>query len=193
MNHNILEFKNFLNPQECWQLIKYHQLHVHEPAPDYADPSGLWPADRVLVCDKLKSGYVRTVIESAHYRMSAICSRLYDEECVYPEHSNLVYWGAGMKLPPHADNVFIHEPATPHYCAQRDYSVVVYLNEEFEGGYTYFPQYEYDVIPETGKLLMFPSGDEYVHGVSEVISGERYTLAVWFSKERTFLFKMNSI
>jgi hypothetical protein len=58
-----------------------------------------------------------------------------------------------------------------------EWSTVVYLNEEYTGGKIYFPKQKFEYQPKKYSAVFFPSaGTEYVHGISEVLSGRRYTM-----------------
>jgi hypothetical protein len=59
----------------------------------------------------------------------------------------------------------------------RYFSVVCYLNDEFEGGNTRFPSLKYSAIPECGKTILFPA--KYFHCAQPVTSGEKYILVSW--------------
>ena len=60
---------------------------------------------------------------------------------------------------------------------ERYYTVVCYLNADFEGGGTYFPDSDYTVQPETGKAVIFPS--DYLHRANEILAGEKYIAVIW--------------
>ena len=92
-----------------------------------------------------------------------------------------------MSLGLHADNMWIDDPEKSHYSSHRDYSAVIYLNDNYEGGKTFF-NHGYEVQPKTGRLIYFTSGKEDAHGVTEVMSGHRYTFALWFTKNQERLF-----
>lgn len=59
----------------------------------------------------------------------------------------------------------------------RYFSVVCYLNSDFEGGSTWFPHLSYHAIPENGKAILFPA--RYLHSAEPVIEGEKYVLVTW--------------
>ena len=60
----------------------------------------------------------------------------------------------------------------------RQYSVVVYLNDDFEGGET---QVWNDIIkPQKGKALVFPSHWTYPHRALPVTKGTKYALVTWY-------------
>ena len=192
MIKSFIEKENFLNQADCDLLINYQKLYSSNDDSDWSQQSHdeNWEK-RIVVCDKLYDKNVRDIIESVHYQASILCAKFYNEDVIYPEFSNLVYWGGGMKLDLHADNVFINDPQTPHYASNRDYSAVLYLNEEFEGGETYFKYNNYQPIPKTGKLILFTSDEKDAHGVREITVGKRYTLALWFTKSKKHIFTMN--
>jgi hypothetical protein len=61
--------------------------------------------------------------------------------------------------------------------AYRFFSIVCYLNDDFEGGKTRFPSLNYSATPECGKAILFPA--KYFHCAEPVISGEKYVLVSW--------------
>ena len=61
----------------------------------------------------------------------------------------------------------------------RDLSIVLYLNDDFEGGELFFSDYNIKVKPEAGLLLTFPSTHKYMHSVEPVTKGTRYAMVCW--------------
>ena len=58
-------------------------------------------------------------------------------------------------------------------------SILTYLNNDYEGGYLYFPDFDYYLKPDPGDVVMFPGSLHYVHGVSKITSGVRYAISQW--------------
>jgi hypothetical protein len=57
-----------------------------------------------------------------------------------------------------------------------EFSTVIYLNDEFEGGQIFFPNQNFVYTPKKYSAVFFPSaGSEYIHGITTVTSGHRYT------------------
>lgn len=52
------------------------------------------------------------------------------------------------------------------------YTVIVYLNDDYEGGEVSFPNHEVTIKQAAGDVLIFPS--YYLHYSDPVISGEKY-------------------
>jgi predicted 2-oxoglutarate/Fe(II)-dependent dioxygenase YbiX len=93
-------------------------------------------------------------------------------------------WRASLKQ--HAETHFVrYVPGnyyTPHsdtgiHRQDRYFTVVCYLNEDFEGGGTSFPKLNYTVTPRSGKAVIFPS--TYMHSADPVTRGEKYILVSW--------------
>lgn len=91
-----------------------------------------------------------------------------------PRHSSthVVRYGPGHHYHDHSDVIDGEEP-------YRYFSVVCYLNEDFEGGRTAFPALGYAVAPGRGKAVIFPS--TYLHRAEPVTSGEKYVLVSWLT------------
>jgi prolyl 4-hydroxylase len=74
-----------------------------------------------------------------------------------------------------------------HYVAHRDadegeqanryFTVLCYLNDNFEGGKTSFPPLNFTAAPVSGKTLVFPS--RYLHCAEPVTRGEKFVLITW--------------
>lgn len=76
-------------------------------------------------------------------------------------------WTSGSYMGPHCDT----------YDGNMDlaFSMIAYLNDDYEGGDISFPNHSVSIKPEPGSLLIFPSQEPYLHQVNHITSGERYT------------------
>jgi hypothetical protein len=64
-----------------------------------------------------------------------------------------------------------------------DYSSLVYLNDDYEGGEIVFPEYDLAIKPKAGEVVTFPTNAMYLHAVNHVKSGTRYNIVLkWFRK-----------
>jgi predicted 2-oxoglutarate/Fe(II)-dependent dioxygenase YbiX len=73
-----------------------------------------------------------------------------------------------------------------HYKPHRDssldiqdryFTVLCYLNDDFEGGQTWFPHLEHHTKPQSGKAVLFPA--RYLHCAEPVLSGEKFVMVSW--------------
>ncbi len=64
--------------------------------------------------------------------------------------------------------------------SSRVLSVLLYLNDDYEGGEIEFRHSNLKFKPEAGSVLFFPSNFLYVHEVYPVTKGPRYALPNWY-------------
>ena len=96
------------------------------------------------------------------------------------EAPQVLRYSRGSHYKPHSDSDVIN-PATGRWrkAQNRDYSLLIYLDEDFEGGELVFPNFDYRLRPEAGMLAAFPSDCRYLHGAMPVLSGVRHAIVSW--------------
>ncbi|XP_078103781.1 prolyl 3-hydroxylase 1 [Sander vitreus] len=100
-----------------------------------------------------------------------------------------------LSHPVHVDNCVLvselnkclKEPPAYTY---RDYSAILYLNDDFEGGDFIFTELDAktvtaEVRPQCGRVVGFGAGQENPHGVRAVTKGQRCAVALWFTLDPT--------
>lgn len=100
---------------------------------------------------------------------------------IYPDSFQIVRWPSGLSQDPHTDDMKIFKGGEAHH--HRSFGSVIYLNNDFEGGKTYYPNYNIEITPKPGTLLVHPAHSDYLHGVSEVKGNTRYTVASFWTYE----------
>uniref|UniRef100_A0A670ZA17 procollagen-proline 3-dioxygenase n=1 Tax=Pseudonaja textilis TaxID=8673 RepID=A0A670ZA17_PSETE len=96
-----------------------------------------------------------------------------------------------LSHPVHADNCLLDPEGNtcwkePPAYIHRDYSAILYLNEDFQGGNLFFTEMDAvtltaQVRPKCGRLVAFSSGAENPHGVWAVTRGRRCAIALWYT------------
>uniref|UniRef100_A0A8C4S5Z1 procollagen-proline 3-dioxygenase n=1 Tax=Erpetoichthys calabaricus TaxID=27687 RepID=A0A8C4S5Z1_ERPCA len=96
-----------------------------------------------------------------------------------------------LSHPVHVDNCMLQSEALecikePPAYTHRDYSAILYLNNEFEGGEFIFTELDAktitaEVSPKCGRVVSFGAGKENPHGVKAVTKGQRCAVAIWFT------------
>jgi len=61
----------------------------------------------------------------------------------------------------------------------RHVSAILYLNDNYEGGFIEFPNFNIKIKPVTGMLMLFPSNFAYGHIAHPVVQGTKYALVTW--------------
>ena len=168
MKKQIFEIVNFFPDDYCDLLTEW--LSLEKLMPKNGANSSF---DGKTICyTGIKVEFIKQIVMSFKYMATSKVQELTGNNKLFPDFTDLVKWKSGETMPVHHDNV--------DYCSYREYSGVLYLNDDYEGGETFFPDLNYEIIPEKGKLALFPSDNTFMHGV-RYIKGNRYTLPIWFT------------
>lgn len=113
-------------------------------------------------------------------RIASDTSQLYCETVI------LTCMGPGGHHAPHADNCERDGTGkwVPNHTPNRTHSAIIYLSSPMAGGELYFPHSGVSVSPVAGRMALFPSDQDHVHGVRHVEAGLRYSLAVWLTDRK---------
>lgn len=101
---------------------------------------------------------------------------------IYSDTLQIIRWFPGLSQPPHADDMTNTEIAGFDH---RVFGSILYLNDDYSGGHTYYPNFNYDITPKTGKLAVHPGDPEHLHGVTEIKDSVRYTIASFWTFDRS--------
>lgn len=96
----------------------------------------------------------------------------------YEKPQYLIYKSGGKYLP-HIDGEYTTDNVNWLPVNDRKYTLLFYLNEDYNGGTIDFPDLDLSYKPPTGYLLAFPSNRHYKHGAREVVAGVRRVLVTW--------------
>ena len=159
---------NFISEEDCLSLINYinsKELSLHEnPNPKYDGRRMLWnPVDEE--CMSILGKYIVSI------------GRMMDTP-LYPHDIALLkyYPGVGMAL--HSD----HDGPCVGQCT---YSSIMHISDDYTGGEITFPALNKTIKLKAGDLLFFPQiGDEWQHSVSDITSGERYSIITCWSPNK---------
>ena len=179
----IHEVPNFIHPDVCQWVIDWFEKHPNQTN----DEQDEFFKNRIVQPAIQKDFELRYRFKIFEQMMVQKMSKLYpDDPYIFTEHTNICKWPAGIvpydtseyAMDPHRDNEY--DRIEDALLVRRDYTTVCYLNDDYEGGHTNFPEYDRECIPETGKVVFLPSS--VLHGVTKISGGTRYTIATWFTK-----------
>jgi predicted 2-oxoglutarate/Fe(II)-dependent dioxygenase YbiX len=89
----------------------------------------------------------------------------------------ILRYGAGGEYLPHADAYnWSPEEKAWRRVVDRDFSLLIYLNDDFDGGALEFKYLDYTVKPRTGLLVAFPSDWRYAHAAHPVKKGRKLSV-----------------
>ena len=165
-----------MNPQICQELIQFHKSHRHlTGVGDGSDYTGI----RFM---HIKSPWLRNYVAETVVNLIGEIRKTSDQ-IVYPEMIAINEWPIGGVQSPHLDtysNQEMNHGTSPDK-PSREWTCILYLNDNYKGGRTYVPDGEvYE--PEEGSGLLF-QGIYIPHGVEKVRRHPRHTISYWFTTD----------
>ena len=186
--------KGFLDPDVCHRLATEVRASANRPAT--VREGGAQTVDENYRRSHLAEVPARSVglVHERVISLTADLERHFQIATTVCRRPEFLIYRTGDFFSPHADSVRVGSPAD-NVVTSRRLTIVVFLNEESqtpcEGSYQGGSLDFYGLIPdtrmtnralsltgETGLLVAFPA--EMMHGVSPVVTGERYTVVTWF-------------
>jgi len=144
-----LIYDNFLTEDECNFLIDFYKTNEKNSI-KFRD---VYPVE-------LKKGEI--------YFLQTKLSKISKEFNFEIDWFEIVKWPIGSYQDLHFDN----------FSKETTFASITYLNDNFEGGQTYFEDGT-TFKPKKGRSLFF-NGRYYKHGVSKVVNNTRYVVAAWY-------------
>ncbi len=148
---------NFLSKEECISLINFYEKNK-ESSFLYRD---VYPSQNLEINHNSEINFLFKKLQSNTVAVD-VNSKI--------DWCQIVKWPTGSKQDLHFDTA----------SNKTTFSSIVYLNENFEGGQTYYEDGT-TIQPVTGRGLFF-DGIFYKHGVKEVSKNIRYVVATWYKK-----------
>jgi prolyl 4-hydroxylase len=180
---NAKTIENFISKEDCEYLIKSAILsNMWKTAGhEFWDNRTINYTD-MLVFDKKAADIMMDV----NTRCQQAIKETFNLDEIYPDLLQVIRWFPGMSQTPHADDMS-NTNITGH--SHRLFGSVLYLNDNYKGGHTYYPNFNFDITPKSGTLAFHPANVEHLHGVTEVKESIRYTIASFWTKQKNMEMK----
>lgn len=159
--------RNYCGGQAAWGEMK---------------PDNFW-AGRTVNYRNVEEPEIRDVMARIATGARDFILREYGESEIYADTMDLVRWPVGFSQPPHCDDMSDNEQQHPGF-SHRKYGCIVYLNDDYGGGHTYYPGRNLSVKPKRGMLAVHPGDCESRHGVTAIEGTTRYTVASFWTMDR---------
>ena len=184
--HGIEIVEDFLSPDECRDWVRFaasrpsERLRVIDWKAD--DPANARKLDDARVTERVDLGedrarQLRELMERIY--VFTIAPRL-GRKFAWFESPQILKYNVGGFYQSHADaDSYDRERGRWYHHLDRDISVLLYLNDEFEGGDLEFQYFGFRIRPRPGMLVWFPSDARYFHRANPVESGTRYAVVSW--------------
>ena len=175
----LLRLNNFIRNNESWDVT---ETHYNENGTVIYD-SDYW-ANRVATYPTIEKAdpEIPQIIEGMVARLKIEVDKFFNVDAE-PTSPAMVRWLPGQLQMPHADKELHDGPdaGKPNDFPYYDIAGLFYINDDYEGGELYFPNQGIKFKPKAGAAYFFPGDMNYIHGVSQIESGIRYTVPFFWT------------
>lgn len=184
--YSVHEIDDFLTPEECDHIISISKDQM-KPSMIYSDTSDVYDT----ASRKSEQAWIKDEADPLVASISQKVSKISQIPIENQEDMQVVSYNPGGFFTPHYDAC----DGNTGYCERMDgragprlWTYLIYLNDNFEGGETVFPELKVSVKPKKGKCVVFqstlpePDGRiilEALHGGNPVISGNKWICNKW--------------
>jgi predicted 2-oxoglutarate/Fe(II)-dependent dioxygenase YbiX len=169
-------------PEVCQKIIKsLYEMGKGEVLTNPYENKTMYAQEyrSVNLMNTNKKKLVRKTLESV---IIDHVEHFFDTTMEFWNHPVLLQYQQGDFFVPHVDSEnFNQETGEWTRIYDRDYTLVCFLNEDYEGGELAFPDYDFVATPKTGRVICFPGDHLYRHGANETTKGTRYQLVSWLT------------
>ncbi|MEH6589053.1 MAG: 2OG-Fe(II) oxygenase [Halioglobus sp.] len=184
--NGIVIVKDFLSRAQCqsfirfadkqkraWLMINDEEKSTEKKVVGKRDPS--------RVTQHVDIGKKQTLVEDwIRSAVSNCVQPIMGKRAQWFEQPQLLRYGPGGRYTAHSDADHFDYDASQYFRAiDRDFSLLIYLNDDYEGGGLRFIGQDYTYQPEAGSLVFFPSNNMYTHESLPITRGKKYALVSW--------------
>lgn len=187
----LLIIKDFLQPSDMKKMLDYAAATpsvaatVHNPDANDNDPRTHESAIRVTdyIATNGLDAWLQPLLAEA---LNTTVAAHYKCQFEWYEKPSLLRYTSGGHYVPHADadNWNVTKRCWER-AMDRDVSILLYLDDKYDGGELDFANFRFRLKPSPGMLICFPSDHRYVHCAHEVTRGVRHVLVSWAAKRDT--------
>jgi predicted 2-oxoglutarate/Fe(II)-dependent dioxygenase YbiX len=183
-SENIKIFENFVSHEICDNIYEYCKNPLTWTKT--RKEKDLFWTNKIISWDVIKLELFSEDVINVHDRIKLFIENTYNVKTKSSLFATMIVkWNPGEEQGVHGDRE--NEDGTPqHNEAVRHYdlSSILYINDNYEGGEIYLPQHNLTIKPKKGMLVTFPGDRYYIHGVSKITSGTRFTMPYWWAVDQ---------
>jgi hypothetical protein len=189
---NIVAIENFMTEEEKNILYNFAKNNTNwDYTESIIDENGTIIYDASYWNDRVASATtlykfnkeIYTLIQDLQRRLKIEVDKFFNIDA-FATGPTVVKWNKGQYQYPHADKE-LHKyeewggspevEGRPNDFPYYDVAGLFYINDDYDGGELYFPEQGIQFKPKAGAAYFFPGDRNYIHGVTEITSGTRFT------------------
>lgn len=178
---NIIHVNNFITQDEIDTIMSYIEIYKDDPE---------FSGGKTLTGKKIYEENVElfNLIQRCADKVYALIEKNYSEKYGIkvkrmpwnPFH--IVKWKPEMSSGLHSDCQYPDgSPLIKSNYFKLNITALIYPNDNYEGGEIGWPDYDLEIKPKAGDMVLFPANNSYLHYVKNVESGLRFTLPTWYT------------
>jgi predicted 2-oxoglutarate/Fe(II)-dependent dioxygenase YbiX len=184
LGNEIFLLKNVLDLQTCQHLIQVAETADFQNAGILMETIDNEVRSNDLVPLNGKTQMSQSTNQLILGKFAVIKQFLFDQYGVrfpYAEPCSILRYRTQQFYKRHVDNILLASrfQEVQQGIPTRDISVVGYLNDDFDGGETYFDRQGVKVSPQAGAVLLFPSYFTHPHESLPIKRGTKYAFTSW--------------
>lgn len=95
---------------------------------------------------------------------------------------HIVKWQPEMSSGLHSDCQYPNgDPLMKSNYYRLNITALIYPNDDYVGGEIGWPDYNLEIKPKAGDMVIFPANNYYLHYVKNIESGLRFTIPTWYT------------
>lgn len=179
-SYQVHEIPEFLSNEQCNELIAYAKTQQMLPTRIYDKSSR-----KFVMNSSLRHSEQVIVQNSLSDKIYEMVSKVINMPINNMETLKIIHYPISGKHCAHHD----FAPNTNTIVSSRFFTVIIYLNDDFEGGCTEFPKINHIIKPEKGKAVLFWLNlhtevgtlriEDSIHLANEITKGEKWVTNVW--------------
>lgn len=188
---NIVALENFMTEEELTALNDFirnnenwdeTETHYNENGTVIYDADYWYNRVATYPTIQKTNPEIPVIIEGMVARLKVEVDKFFGVDAL-PTSPAMVRWLPGQLQMPHADKELHTGPdaGKPNDFPYYDIAGLFYINDDYEGGELYFPNQNIQFKPKKGAAYFFPGDMNYIHGVTEIKSGIRYTVPFFWT------------
>ena len=176
------EIKNFLSKEDCLEVMAMIDLN-HQPSSVVEGGYDVSTISQTRTSSTCNLDHNNPIVQKIHNQIANFLGI----DIVKGEHLQGQLYEEGQYFKPHQD--FFSGPAYDKHClasGNRTHTLMIYLNDDFEGGGTNFLNLNTIVKPEQGKAVAWENMSDgeclesAMHEGMPIIKGKKYIITSWW-------------
>jgi prolyl 4-hydroxylase len=176
------EIKNFLSKEDCLEVMRMIDLN-HQPSSVVEGGYDVSTISQTRTSSTCNLDHNNPIVQKIHNQIANFLGI----DIVKGEHLQGQLYEEGQYFKPHQD--FFSGPAYDKHClasGNRTHTLMIYLNDDFEGGGTNFLNLNTIVKPEQGKAVAWENMSDgeclesAMHEGMPIIKGKKYIITSWW-------------